>query len=117
MKKYVLLSVILCLNFMALAQGWRKGEKEIKVFLNSVADYTLLSELKLNGDINPFEGIGIMYVNAEELNKLEKTGLSYKILKDDLNEYYHDFWHQDVPPGYYSYFKVSIGLTFVVLIN
>jgi len=106
MKKYVLLSVILCLTFMALAQGWRKGEKEIKVFLNSVADYTLLSDLKFNGDINPFDGIGIMYVTSEELNKLEKTGLSYKILKDDLNEYYHDFWNQDVPPGYYSYEKI-----------
>jgi hypothetical protein len=91
---------------MALAEGWRKGEKEVKVFLNSAADYALLNHLKLNGDINPFEGIGIMFVIPEELNKLEKTGLSYEILKDDLNEYYRDFWNQDVPPGYYSYEEI-----------
>ncbi|MBI9039536.1 MAG: T9SS type A sorting domain-containing protein [Bacteroidales bacterium] len=106
MKKFFLLSIILCLTFMSLAEGWRKGEKEIKVFLNSPVDYTLLSDLKINGDINPFKGFGIMYVTPDEFQKLKETGLNYEILKDDLNEYYRDFWNQDVPPGYYTYEEI-----------
>ena len=93
MKKTLVLSAImLFFLFSAFADGWRKGEKEIKVFLNSAADYTLLTDLKLNGDIYSSKGIGIMYATPNELIRLEKTGLSYEILKDDLNLYYKDFW-------------------------
>jgi len=63
---------------MAFADGWRKGEKEIKVFLNLPSDYTLLSDLKLNGDIYSSKGIAIMFVTSDELLRLDKTGLSYE---------------------------------------
>ncbi len=118
MKKVFLLSaIVLFFVFSAFADGWRKGEKEIKVFLNSAADYTLLTDLKLNGDIYSSKGIAIMYVTPDELIRLDKTGLNYEILKDDLNEYYRDFWNQDVPPGYYSYEEIieiidSLALNF-----
>jgi len=118
MKKVFLLSaIVLFFVFSAFADGWRKGEKEIKVFLKSSDDCTLLSNLKLNGDIYSSKGIAIMYVTPDELIRLDKTGLSYEVLKDDLNEYYRDFWNQDVPPGYYSYEEIieiidSLALNF-----
>ena len=52
MKKIILL-IGLCLVFSSPLLAWRSQEMEVRVFLNSQADYQTLHALKLNGDVYP----------------------------------------------------------------
>lgn len=99
-KKIALLIVSVCLVvFNTTAQGWRPMEMEIKVTLNSFEDAKLLGDLRLNGDI--YQKYALMYVTPDELQKVEKTGLHFQITKENLNEYYKDFW--ETREAYHTY--------------
>ncbi len=84
------LSLIFVLSLSSQAQGWRKGEMEIKVFLNDKQDAKTLHNLGINGDI--YRDHALMYVISEELDALKNTGLNYQITKADLNAYSENFW-------------------------
>ena len=93
MKKYVLSFCILFFFISSLAQeGWRKNEMEVKVFLISTNDARTLSDLHLTGDVYSNAGYALMYVTPAELEKIKTTELKYEILKDNLNDYYSNFW-------------------------
>lgn len=94
----LLVSVFLVVSG-AIAQGWRPNEMEIKVTLNSYDDAKLLGDLKLNGDI--YDEYALMYVTPEELTRVEATGLRFDITKENLNEYYRDFW--ETRDAYHTY--------------
>ncbi len=70
--------------------GWRENEMEIQVSLHTKYEADLLYSLHLNGDVHA--GSGTLYVTPAELEKLKSTALPYEITKNNLNEYYKDFW-------------------------
>ena len=90
MKKLVLLFFFACAFATAFAQGWRSGEMEVKVQINSKADALELYSLKLNGDI--YLKHALLYLTPSELEKLNGTNLSYEVTIQDLNEHYKNFW-------------------------
>ena len=84
------LSFLLCFFIANSQNGWREGEMEVRVSLGADLDFQLLNSLKLNGDI--YSDHALMYLTPGELRLLSRTGLNYQVLKEDLNEYYRDFW-------------------------
>ena len=102
MKK-ILLSLLLTTICISLiyADGWRKDEKQVKVeFEAQTAEK--LAKLRLNGDY--YLDHAIIYAIPSELYKLEKAGISYSVIIDNLNEYYRDFW--ETKAQYHSYQEI-----------
>ena len=81
MRKLLLTLLTLTMLTASFAQGWRQGEMEVKVTINSTQDAQKLASLKLNGDI--YSAYATMYVTPDELRKIEATGLDYSIQIDD----------------------------------
>jgi hypothetical protein len=109
MKKYFFCCLILFLSISSFAQkGWRENEMEVKVFLSRINDAASLYDLQLNGDIYPLAGYALIYVIPSELEKIKKAQLKYEISKNDLNEYYKDFWSQKA--GQYHTYDQIISL-------
>jgi len=107
MKRVINFILIISMIFSLNAEGWRKGEKEVKVFIKSQSEAQKLSHMRLNGDIYP-TGYALMYLVDRELESIENAGLEYTVLKEDLNDYYKDFWSNNskVPNGYYEWSEV-----------
>jgi hypothetical protein len=110
MKKLILLLFIL-INLAVNVHGqgrWRPGEMEVRVSLLDPDDATTLSKLGLNGDIYNRQGYAILYVIGEELDLLVTSGFRVEILKNDLNNFYKDFWtHRD---QYHSYEEIIAAI-------
>lgn len=102
MKKLVLLLFFACTIATTNAQGWRPGEMEVKVLINSDADARILDHLNLNGDIYP--RYAMMYVTPNELQLIDNTGLGYEVVIADLNEHFMNFWDQK--DAYHSYQEI-----------
>lgn len=83
-------------------QGWRSNEMEIKVRLNDKKDAHTLHQLGLNGDI--YREYALMYVTPEELETIKSAGLDYELTKENLNEYYKDFW--ETRDAYHTYEQI-----------
>jgi len=90
MKNLLCYLLTLALLSPAIAQGWRPGEKEIRVEMNSKNDAQTLHEMNLNGDF--YSDHAILYVTPEEFETVKNSGLKYEIMIEDLNEHYRDFW-------------------------
>jgi hypothetical protein len=86
------LTLLILVNAAWSQKGWRDHEMEVKVKLGSLSEGQRLYDLHLNGDIHASSGYAIMYVVPAELKLLQGTGLPVSVLKDDLNNYYQDFW-------------------------
>jgi len=95
----VLLVIVLLVPALRAQNGWRQGEMEIKVQLDNQRDAETLHKLKLNGDI--YRDYALMYVTPDELKLLADQGLKYVIQKENLNEYFKDFWSTD--ESYHTY--------------
>ena len=103
---YTLITVLfLSLSLNAQMGKWRDKEMEVKVFINNEYDAQILAKLKLNGDIYN-TGYALIYVIPKEFELLKTLPLKYQVLKEDLNEYYKDFWNSDVPSGYFTYQQI-----------
>jgi hypothetical protein len=76
---------------MMAQPGWRHQEMEVRVYLHNEHESAHLYGLRLNGEIYP-TGYALMYVVPEELEKIRSAGLEAEVMKEDLNEYYRDFW-------------------------
>jgi PKD repeat protein len=89
-------------------QGWRSGEMEVKIFLKSQEDADILHRLKLETEVASPDGIVIRaYLIPQEFNRLQSSGLDYKVIVSDLNQHYANFWEdQLIPYGYYSYEEI-----------
>lgn len=103
MKRIILFSIITVFFVLTLsAQGWRKGEMEVKVSLKSEADYKILLGYKFNGEI--YSGYALLYLTPDELKIIQDHGLVYTIQVEDLNKHFQDFWlTEDV---YHSYAEI-----------
>ncbi len=96
----VILLVLMISSVTLPAQnGWRQNEMEIKVQINNLRDAQVLHSLKLNGDI--YRDYALMYVTPDELKLVNEQGLNYEIQKENLNDYYKDFWEKD--EAYHTY--------------
>jgi hypothetical protein len=94
MKKLLLLSAFF-INSFTFAQngGWRENEMEVKVFIPTKNDATLLHDLQLNGEIHLT--YGLMDVIPSEFEKVKSSGLKYEIMIENLNDHYKDFWRKN----------------------
>jgi hypothetical protein len=103
MKKILLTLLItfLCAH-LATADGWRKGEMQVRVDLEKGTTLQKLHQLNLNGDF--YSHHAILFVVPAEREKLEKEGIDYVIEIDDLNERFADFW--DTKDAYHSYQEI-----------
>ncbi len=114
MKKIFLLPLLLLLTLTLSAQngGWRDHEMEIRIFLSGQEDFEKLRSLRLNGDIYP-DGKALFYVVPQELQNIKELGLSYEVQKEDLNEYFKDFWlNRDEYHSYDEIIQVMNSLAF-----
>lgn len=102
MKKLVLLLFFACFTVIAFAGGWRPGEMEVKVKIDSKTDATQLYQLKLDGDY--YLHYAILYLTPNELEMIDALDLDYEIMIDDLNAYYEGFW--DTRAEYHSYQEI-----------
>ncbi len=92
----------LLLSTCLQSQGWRPEEMEIRVNISSREEAKLLGDLRLNGDIYP--EYALMYVTPDELKRVHSAGLKYEITKENLNEYYKDFW--ETREEYHNYQQI-----------
>lgn len=102
MKKLLLLILFAATIATTYGQGWRQGEMEVKVQINSKTDALELYNLKLNGDI--YLKHALLYLTPNELEVLNGTNLNYEITISDLNEHYKNFW--DTRAQYHSYQEI-----------
>ena len=90
------------------AQGWRKGEMEVRVSIDHSADLQKISSLGLDYEPATADGSSVrMYLIPEELKQMQRTHLRYQITIPDLNQHFDHFWDNPlVPPGYYTYEQI-----------
>jgi PKD repeat protein len=109
MNRTILFFLFLLLFTGASAQqGWRSGEMEVKVFLKTQGEADILKSLKLETEAGSPDGTVIRaYLTPLELVRLQSSGLNYKVIISNLNQYYSNFWNdRSVPQGYYSYEEI-----------
>lgn len=102
MRKLLLTLLTLTMLTASFAQGWRQGEMELKVTVNSQQDAEKLAALNLNGDI--YSTHALLYVIPDELQKVAATGLDYTVQIADLNTHFRHFWEKD--DAYHSYQEI-----------
>jgi len=84
------------------SQGWRKDEMEVRIDFETVLQKDLIYSMNLNGDIYP--DYALLYVTPDEFKQLKEFGLRFEILKEDLNEYFKDFW--ETRDAYHTYQEI-----------
>jgi uncharacterized repeat protein (TIGR01451 family) len=91
------------MNSLVQAQnGWRKGEMEIKITIDSKEKASILKKLNLNGDFYP-NNTACLYVTENELHKITAAGIDYTITVQDLDQR-ESFWATET--GYHSYDEI-----------
>jgi len=105
MKK-LLLSILLVFAFtLSFADGWRPGEMQVKIQVNSPEQAQQLYALKLNSDFyGPAYDHIIAYVIPKELEKIQDLGFEYEIQIEDLNKYNQNFWLTE--DAYHTYQQI-----------
>ena len=105
MKKVVLFLFVLslCFSFTLNAQnGWREGEKEVKVNIENQNQARSLHNLRFNGDF--YNDHAILYVVPVEYDRLINSGFECEILINNLNKHYKNFWKNR--DGYHTYQEI-----------
>jgi PKD repeat protein len=102
MKKFLLLLLIAFTGLLSNAQGWRHGEKEVKVLLETPRKAHELKSFNFNGDFH--EQTATLYLTPAELEILSRAGFTYEIIIDDLNTYYEGFWGRN--EAYHTYQEI-----------
>lgn len=92
----------------AWADGWRKGEMEVRVLIGHPADVQKLRGLGLDYEPAAADGsIVRMYLVPGELKLLQRTSMRYEVTIPDMNAHFDHFWSNPlVPPGYYTYDQI-----------
>jgi len=103
MKIFALLFALLLSITISKADGWRDGEKQIIVTLNSVEETTGIAQLKISYDVIAENKVRA-YVVPVELAQIEQMGLSYEIEVEDCNDPVQTFLLKDV--AYHSYQEI-----------
>jgi PKD repeat protein len=103
MKNFFLSILFLSLFLITQAEGWRLGEKQVKVFVNSSLQVEALTNTGINYE--PINGNSIRaYVVAKEIEIIESLGLNYEIEVDDLNKLSADL--MAIKDAYHSYDEI-----------
>ncbi|HPR56828.1 MAG TPA: M14 family zinc carboxypeptidase [Bacteroidales bacterium] len=102
MKKYLLSMLVMLLLSPVFGQGWRPEEMEIKVNIQNDEEARILHELNLQGDI--YVNQARLFVIPQELELIKKSGLSWEVLIENLNEYYENFW--ETKEAYHTYAEI-----------
>ena len=105
MKNFILFLFVLSLSlsFSLNAQnGWRAGEKEVKVIIENQSQSQQLHDLHLNGDF--YSDHAILYVIPVEYDRLINSGFTCEVLINDLNKHYKNFWKNK--DAYHSYQEI-----------
>ena len=101
MKKYLLLLFVLVTLIMnSRADGWRPGEKQILITVNSIEEANLITNLKINYDVIAENQIRA-YVIPKEVALLENSGISYQVEIEDLKSYSQSM--QQVDASWHTY--------------
>lgn len=108
MKRLGFLILFVSLCYFSFSQtGWRKGEMEIKVHINSQKQADQLHVLNFDAEqASPDGSVINVYVIPSELEVISKNGFSYEISIPDLNAHYDHFWDRKVPGGYMTYEQI-----------
>ena len=103
MKKILLLLLfsVFCLSFL-YADGWRKGEMQVRI--NYTDENTALQLIKLNLNGDYYTGHAVLYVTPDELHILDRENIEYLVEIKDLNAYFADFWGDR--DAYHSYQEI-----------
>ncbi len=103
MKRIAAFLILLLFTSLTIAQnGWRPNEMEVFIDYNNNS-ITELQNLRINADY--YQDHALAYVTPEELSMLENSGIQYKIVKKDLNNYYRNFWINN-RDAYHSYQEI-----------
>ncbi|NVO19571.1 MAG: T9SS type A sorting domain-containing protein [Bacteroidetes bacterium] len=107
MRKLVLLFFALAVFSVAYSQSspWRKGEMEVRIPINGIADAALLASFNYNCDI--YNNFALAYLVPAELDKVKNAGLAYEVTKPDLNAWSKSFGAALVPQGYYTFQQIK----------
>jgi hypothetical protein len=101
--KYLLLATLICSS--VYSQGWRPGEKQIRISADNSEHVRQLYNLELNMDFyGPEYDFIIAYVTPEELKQIEVLGIPYTVDIEDLNQYSIDL--QLLLDSYHSYQEI-----------
>jgi len=100
MKTYWLLLIFLFSISMSYAEGWRPGEKQILITINSQEQAALISELKINYDVVSENQIRA-YVIPKELAWLDNSGIAYQVEIENLKTYSQSM--QQIDATWHSY--------------
>lgn len=104
--KTLFFSLILLLGLTsAFAQKnyWPKGAMEVKVYYQNPAEVQYLQSLNYDCELYNL-GYGLFYIDAKQLAVIQKTGLKYEIIKNDLNAFSQNFWLKE--DAYHSYDQI-----------
>lgn len=100
----LILSVLFLIPFMiARSDGWRPKEKQIIIEIPDRTHFNKLNTLKISFDFIAPDRVRA-YVVPAELDRLEKSGITYEIEIEDLNEYHKDFWNSK--DAYHTYQEI-----------
>jgi len=107
MKKHLLLPLLVICTLVSFSQitPWRPGEMEVKVRFLKEGDAGRFAALSLNSDIN--SSFAYAYLVPAELERIKEAGLSYEVLKPNLNDWSASFGAALVPPGYYTFSQIK----------
>ena len=104
MRKQLLSFFLALIMLSSFADGWRKGEMQIRIPVSNTEQIQQLAALKLNMDFYPPADHIIAYVTPNELARIEALGISYEVEIADLNSYNKDFWITEI--SYHSYQEI-----------
>ncbi|MFZ4520970.1 MAG: M14 family zinc carboxypeptidase [Bacteroidales bacterium] len=107
-RRVVIVFLLFLLVQAAWADGWRKGEMEVKVMVSQASDLQKIRDLGLDFEPATQDGSAVrMYLVADELKLVQKARLAYKITIPDMNRHFEHFWDNPlVPSGYYTYDQI-----------
>ena len=105
----IYITCLLSLLFLAsAAQGWRKGEMEVRVFIDDKHNLETLNKLGIDFEPASTDGTSVRcYVVPGEFQKLQAGGLRCQVTIEDMNKHFEHFWdNPSVPSGYYTYDQI-----------
>ena len=108
MKRIIFTFILILLFFNSRAQGWRNGEMEVRVFINTPNDLQTFRNLGLDFEPASADGTVIRsYIISEEFKKIQISKLRYEVVITDMNKHFEHYWDNPaVPSGYYTYEQI-----------
>jgi len=99
---------LLMITLTATAQGWRKEEMEVKVFISDPAGRAALNSAGIAFEPVSADGSALRcYVTPAELAQIRSAGLRYEVTIADMNRHFEHFWdNPSFPSGYYTYDQI-----------